>query len=107
MSDKPTIVDLEREVEQAWNLWDTGGHDDEAREVLHRLAAYLHARRAARAAGYVPVMISQDTIEELRFLRDEHPLVWALFDDMTTGPGIKAFRMVVRDLMSVIMGDKP
>ena len=53
-------------VEATFNEWDATGNEEWARVVLHRLAALLHARRAARDAGYVECMISREAVAALR-----------------------------------------
>ena len=57
----PTAVEEKaRAVEEAWEQgWGTS-------QCLHAISVWLTARRAARDAGIVSVMVSQESLEALR-----------------------------------------
>ena len=57
------VADAAQAVEATFNEWDATGNEEWARVVLHRLAALLHARRAAQAAGFVECWLSQEMFE--------------------------------------------
>lgn len=70
------VAEAARAVEEAWEAWDK---NPEKRDTLaliclmHNLDVWLAAHRAARAAGFVEVMVSREGIEALK--------AWKVYND--------------------------
>jgi hypothetical protein len=63
----PSLADLERAVEEAWDKWD--GYGGGGLPILNAVRDWLAARRASHAAGYVSVLVSREAVEALREAR--------------------------------------
>ena len=94
------VADAARAVEETWIRSLRGTYNGNAvidYDAVCAVNSYLAARRLARAAGYVEVMVSKDAVEALR--------KWNLACQSVSGASVQqatAFGLFARDLAPML-----
>jgi len=101
-TEKPTLADLERAVEETWAAyrvaWAPDSNLDAAETLMHHAVAhYVAARRAARKSGRRTVVLSQKTMCAIR--------EWDAFRFTAANESMKhrVFDLVIEDVLGTVL----